>query len=62
MNKMTWKIAAVATALFACSSGGHGFTEVDPATGGGIRRGRLLRRQQRWELGGGRELLQRLQR
>ncbi len=35
MNKMTWKIAAVATALFACSSGGHGgFSEVDPSSSG----------------------------
>jgi hypothetical protein len=35
MNKTTWKIAAVATALFACSSGGHGgFSEVDPSGGG----------------------------
>src|ERR1700722_16526000 len=29
MNKMTWKIAAVATALFACSSGSHGGFSAD---------------------------------
>jgi hypothetical protein len=33
MNKMTWKIAAIATALCACSSGGHsGFPETDDGT------------------------------
>ncbi len=36
MNKMTWKIAAVATALFACSSGGHGgFGGTDQGISGG---------------------------
>ncbi len=38
MNKMTWKIAAVATALFACSSGHGGFTAVGD-TGGGSSSG-----------------------
>src|ERR1700722_10943312 len=32
MNKMTWKIAAVATALFACSSGGHSGFSADQGT------------------------------
>jgi hypothetical protein len=35
MNKMTWKIAAVATGLFACSSGGHGFTADQSSSGAG---------------------------
>jgi hypothetical protein len=39
MNKMTWKIAAVAAALFAssaCTSEGHGFGNLnDPGTGSG---------------------------
>jgi hypothetical protein len=39
MNKMTWKIAAVATGLFACSSGGHGFTADQSSSGAGSSSG-----------------------
>src|SRR5579863_6332383 len=35
VNKMTWKIAVIVTALFACSSGNRGFSGTDPSSSGG---------------------------